>query len=319
LDKIKQIGCYFIKKGLNLTSQNYKLEFDLSNKTSEIPDIIKKNIKMRKIIFILLSLVFVIANGIGQDELCTPDSSYADKKANLYPEAFHPRTNPDGGILDTACINHDYSFVFTAVVPDSFETGFGNVKLDSIAIEKDGFLYGPKGMEYKCNPPNCNFVSGTLGCIELYGKPEPDNEIKVYDLQIKVKITALDGIVVINDTLPQYITDSAHYFLPLMAENSPYCQSLGVYDLYKGYNIDILINPIVDQLSFEANVSDFGKMQMSLTDLQGREVFSGVQTVRQGYNFIKIDVSSITPGIYFLNTSFKGNRIIRKIIISDYK
>ena len=258
-----------------------------------------------------------MVNGIGQDELCVPDSSYAGKSSNLYPEAFHPRTNPDGGILDTACVNHDYSYVFTAVVPDSFLSDYGMVKLDSIVVEENGFLYGPKGLTYSCNPPNCNFVAGTLGCIELKGKPTPDNEIKVYDLQIKVKITALDGIVIINDTLPQYLTDSAHYFLPLMAENSPYCQSLGVYDTYNNYSIDMLTNPVIDVLSFAANVNGNGKLNFSLSDMQGRKVVSGIHEVRDGYNIINKDISALAPGIYFLDTKFKGNRMIIKVVISD--
>ncbi len=279
----------------------------------------QKLVLMKKVFFTLIIIVLYLVTGIGQDELCTPDSSYAGKSSNLYPEAFHPRTNPDGGILDTACINHDYSYVFTAVVPDSFETEFGNVKLDSIVVEENGVIFGPNGLNYKCNPPNCNFVSGTLGCIELYGKPAPGNEIKVYDLQIKVKITALDGIVVINDTLPQYITDSAHYFLPLMAENSPYCQSLGVYELNNGYTINILTNPVADILSFEANVFGYGELNYSLTDMQGRKVVNNVRLVRDGYNLVKMDIVSLAPGIYFLDSKFKGNRIIKKVIISDYK
>ncbi len=273
---------------------------------------------MKKIIFTILSLIFFGTYVIGQDSVCTPDSSFANESSNLYPKAFHPRTNPNGGILDTACINHDYSFVFTAVVPDSFETEFGNIKLDSIVIEKNGFIFGPKGLDYRCNPPTCNFVSGTLGCIELYGKPTPDNEIKVYDLQIKVKITALDGIVIINDTLPQYITDSAHYFLPLMEEDSPYCQSLGVNDLNRDYTIKILTNPIYDILTFESYVSDYGEMNVSLTDVQGRQLFNSKQTVRQGYNLMKMNVSSLVPGIYFLASRFKGIRIIKKIIVNGY-
>ena len=251
----------------------------------------------------------------GQDNICTPDTAFADKSGNIYPEAFHPRLNPDGGILDTACINHDYSYVFTVVVPDSFPSDYGNVKLDSIVIEKNGFLFGPKGLTYKCNPPNCKFDAGTLGCIELYGKPKPDNEIKVYDLEIKVKITVLDGILVINDTLPQYLSDSAHYFLPLMEENSPFCQPSGVFDMNSLFSVELLSNPVNDYTAFEVYVPEYGNIEISLTDLQGRMLYYDIQRINEGYNLLKMDISMLKPGIYLLRTKYKGRSIVKKLVI----
>lgn len=270
---------------------------------------------MKKSIITLFVLVFSISYAYTQEDLCIPDQNYAFEEGNIYPEAYHARYNPDGGILDSACINKEYSFTFTTVVPDSFLTSFGMVKLDSIVIEENGILFVPDGIKYKCNPPNCKFESGTLGCLELYGTPKPGNEIKIYDLKIKAKITVLDGLGVIRDTLPDYLTDSAHYYLPLFEENSPNCQTNSIYDLSGNYNIDIKTNPIIDRLSFNVEVPQSGDLNYFLYTLQGKECLRGNTWIDQYNKIITKDISDLKTGIYFLRTTYKGVVKTRKVII----
>ena len=245
-----------------------------------------------------------------QDDLCVPDSTLAGGGAYVYPEPYHPRLNPNGGVIDTACINHQYSFVFTAVVPDSLN----GIKIDFIEIEENGVLDIPSGLKYKCNPPNCNFPSGTLGCFELYDKPALGNELKNYDLKMKVKISAADGLIVINDTLPMFINDSAHYYLPLLGEDCV----LANEDIIKqnDFVLTVLTNPASEYIRLAMyNNIDRADMKISLVDISGRVIFNDNIEVYGGDNRLDLNIQGINKGMYFLKAVMGKTAIVKKIVI----
>jgi len=264
----------------------------------------------------LFAIVFLVFNSFfGLSQLCVPDTSYAHKEGNIYPEAYHARLNPNAGTLDSACINEEYSFVFTAVVPDSLPTAYGVLKLDSLVVESNGVLDIPKGIKYKCNPPNCKFDQGTLGCLELYGIPDATNEIKVYDLKLKVKISVEDGFIVVNDTLPGFLSDSAHYFLPLFPEGSPNCRPAAADEFYNIFSVVVAPNPVQVRLSFDVNLPENAKITYSLEDIQGRKIMSSEKWVNKKSVITIDDISSLNKGIYFLKTRYKNRVITRKVAI----
>ncbi len=264
---------------------------------------------------IITIALFVFNSFLAFSQLCVPDTNYAHKEGNIYPEAYHARLNPNAGTLDSACINEDYSFVFTAVVPDSLPTEVGVFKLDSLVVLDNGVLDIPTGIKYKCNPPNCKFVQGTLGCLELYGKPDISNEIKVYDLKLKVKISVEDGFIVVNDTLPAYLSDSAHYFLPLFPQGSPNCWKTAVIDESYGFKVKVAPNPISDRIVFTVELPQEGMLHYSLKNIQGQEIFKADKRGEK-YQVISInDLSLFRKGIYFLETRYENRVVIKKVII----
>jgi hypothetical protein len=272
---------------------------------------------MKKYVFLIIIVVGFFGGSYAQVPLCKPDSSFIGKPANIYPQAFHPRLNPKGGILDSACINKDYNFVFTVVVPDSFQTSFGQVKLDSIVITKNGVIFAPKGIKYACNPPNCKFKAGALGCLELYGKPTADNVVKVYDLKLKVKITALSGIIVINDTLPDFISDSAHYYLPLFEENSPNCAISAVDEFFaQEVNLELSPNPTEGLLNISFDMPDVQKCHYSIVDITGKVLIENDKSNLDGRVMFIEDVSSLKPGIYLFVLDIDSRKLIKKLVIN---
>ena len=272
---------------------------------------------MRKIYFLFVIMFILSFAGFSQAPLCQPDTTYANEPANIYPAAYHERLNPDGGVLDSACINKDYKFIFTVVVPDSFETSFGNLKLDSIVISKNGVLFAPKGITYSCNPPNCKFIGGTLGCLELGGRPTADNAVKVYDLKLKVKITVWNGLIVINDTLPDFISDSAHYFLPLFEENSPNCQTSAVDEFFADkVNLVISPNPSEDMLNISFDVPETSNVRYSVLDINGKELILNEKRISGTRALFTEDVSNLRQGVYLFTLSIDGKKLIRKFIVN---
>ncbi|MEZ4907931.1 MAG: T9SS type A sorting domain-containing protein [Saprospiraceae bacterium] len=268
---------------------------------------------MKKIFTIAILFNFILM--FGQNELCTPDQQYAGEEANLYPEPYHERLNPNGGVLDSACINKYYSFVFTAVIPDSFPTNFGTLALDSIVILPNPLVNAPAGINVSCNPPNCKFDSGTLGCLELYGVPSSSNTPKVYDISILVKVSLLDGLLLINDTLPRFLSDSAHYYLPLFEENSPNCNSTSVDDeMLSKVECELFPNPVSDYLTVTLSSDNNIEGEIMISDLSGRIL--ATKDIITG-NFIseyEFSVSGFPSGVYILSVN-TGNQVIKEKLI----
>lgn len=261
---------------------------------------------MSKYLFFFVFFVFNFFYLNAQVDLCEPDTTYAGSGSYINPEPYHPRLNPDAGILDSACVNHDYSFVFTAVVPDSL-LGF---TLDSIVIEENGILNIPTGIGYKCNPPNCNFSSGTIGCFELNGKPEPGNALTYYDLKMKVKIVVGGGLLTISDTLPDILSDSAHYFLPLFGEDC----TTGIYDnAVQKFDVRIKTNPIYNLLEFNVISDSNDKIDYSIYSINGKKVINNNESYFT--NEIRENISGLSPGIYFLKVKQGNNLITKKFTI----
>lgn len=283
-----------------------------------LPLVIFKTIAMRKIFFSFT--LFMILGFIStiQAQLCVPDPAYSNKPAGIYPEPYHQRLNPNGGILDSACINKLYKFTLTVVVPDSFPTSFGNLSLDSIVITKNGVLFAPKGIGYSCNPPNCKFNGGTLGCIELKGTPTSDNAIKTYDLKLKVKITVWNGILIINDTLPTYLSDSAHYFLPLFEENSNNCNTSSTYD-FDNNEISLIINPnpVAEMLNVSFDILESSKFMYSIMDLNGNKFIENSGYSQNGRVYKEEYIGDLKNGVYLFELRLNGKRFIKKLLIQQ--
>ena len=260
--------------------------------------------------FMIMVMMIISFYAKAQDDLCTPDSSIVLNGAYVYPEPYHPRLNPNGGILDTACVGHEYSFVFTAVVPDSLS----GVKVDYIEIQENGVLDVPDGIGYSCNPPNCHFESGTIGCFELKGTPTAGNQLTYYDIKMKVNISAAGGLFIINDTLPKFINDSAHYFLPLYAEDCVTATD-DIGDM--GFELQIKNNPagaFIDIVLYNELYGD-AKAGFSIMDMQGRVVAQYERPIYSGTNTFTLNTGVIPAGIYVLKANIGAHYRIKKLVI----
>lgn len=250
---------------------------------------------------------------MSQVPLCTPDNIYADSAGNVYPRPYHPTKNPNGGILDSACINHYYDFTFTVVVPDSFPFNNNKIKLDSIVVVPNGVLNSPAGLTYSCNPPNCKYLPKSIGCILIYGTPNSSNPIKNYDLKLKTKIVGLGGLLNTVVTLPTFIDSLAHYYMPLFPENSTNCDPNGIAILDNQIKVKISPNPVEDVLKVE-NTDDFVLLRYELRNLEGKMVSE--KSFRKDWNsdHLDINISEINSGIYLLYLFSEKEIIISKII-----
>ncbi|MEO7174204.1 MAG: T9SS type A sorting domain-containing protein, partial [Saprospiraceae bacterium] len=96
------------------------------------------------------------------------------------------------------------------------------------------------------------------------------------------------------------------YILRLEDANSPYCQSLGVYDPSANLG-DLLVvpNPAADQVNINFNMDQPGPIRCKIISSSGSIVQEAISMATGGKNQITSDVSTLPIGIYYV-------QIIRK-------
>ena len=268
------------------------------------------------IVFSLLGFRPVLA----QDPVCLPDSSYIDALAGVYPGPYHPVLFPDGGIHDTACINHPFELVLTAVIQDSITFNGLQLKLNYLEIAPNGVLNLPAGMGYACNPPNCKFESNTMGCMLISGTPEGNNPTGTYDLKLKSKIVALNGLITVNDTLPEFLIPGSHYYLVLDPENSTHCQTANVPGGPDSrLQFELLMNPVKDRLGISFDLPPATEWQLVLHDLCGRQVAVSSGSGGRDREWFDLSGHSLHSGYYLVRLVSAGGVAVRKVLILENK
>ena len=252
-------------------------------------------------------------------QACQPDELYRDSAVGVYPAPYHPDTNPDGGITDTACINSGFEFTFTFVIPATVNINGTQLTLISIEIEEEGAVGGlPIGLDYGCNPGNCIFTpEDTIACMIIYGTATDANTPGVYPLTITTKINTSFGSFDI--TFPTTIIPGAdgEYNLVLEENGSPNCTVAGIDD-YLTQNISIFNspNPFGSTTNIEINSAINETLQFSVFDMLGNLVhFRNVEIFR-GENTFEFDGAALSPGIYTYTLSNKDAIISKKMVIN---
>lgn len=124
---------------------------------------------------------------------CLPDSTFQDAPLGVYPTPFDSVSFPNGGLNEfPATIGEPYSLTFTVKLTDSVLIPPFNFDLAGFALNEEGIMGLPIGLEYSCNPPNCIFTDSMLGCIIIEGTPDTINRTGDYNLQIQGTIFSVN-------------------------------------------------------------------------------------------------------------------------------
>ena len=125
---------------------------------------------------LLFTITILVFSGRIEGQACLPDSMYIDSSGFVFPLPYDSLNNPMGGIDKEACINQEFEFTWTLKVPDTvlFPGIPIPIPVDYFRIDTIGAISNlPSGLTYKCNPPNCLFDAGSLGCVIIQGTPLP--------------------------------------------------------------------------------------------------------------------------------------------------
>uniref|UniRef100_UPI0005C6B305 T9SS type A sorting domain-containing protein n=1 Tax=Flexithrix dorotheae TaxID=70993 RepID=UPI0005C6B305 len=175
---------------------------------------------------------------------------------------------------------------------DSSELEFTIVNLSAQPVSIDSM-----------NIPTPFYTNWNAGIIEA-------NQSKV----IKVFFKPQDSLSCFRNLI---IFSDANPFEKMITLSGKGEEMLPTGDLQKDKNRTLLVtypNPFTEQISFELDNNFFGKVYISIIDIQGKNVKE--LAVNKQNLFIKktLDLSSLRKGLYFLKINAGSNIISKKII-----
>lgn len=211
--------------------------------------------------------------------------------------------------LQDACINHPYNQSVTVNVP----TNFQNIPLTSVTIATTGAVSNlPAGLTYSCDPPNCVFVAGALGCIRLYGTPTAANTAPdTLDLGITTTVNTLLGPIPL--VFPGQLPGNNHYYLALKTEAC----LVGTYDHNSNLGfVKNAPNPFSNETTITVESLTPGDFQFEVFDIMGQRVHARNLRLDAGVNEFSFDGSTLPNGSYFYTLSNRDGKVSRRLVIA---
>ena len=270
---------------------------------------------MKKALLTSLVIFGTLVSALAQFGTCIPDASFQDSLPGVYPLPYDEATNPMGGITDSACLNKDYQFVFTAVVGDSLNFGGFIYILDSLKINNVTGM--PDGFDYACNNANCTFYQNEIGCAAIFGKATDPADIGQHELVISA--TIYTGGLPIQLSFPNPLLAPGHFYLYVLEENSPNCVIFNsAFEVASEFeSIRNLPNPFAGTTTIEIQSRESGEYQMQVTDLFGRVVHTRNLQIQEGLNQVEFDGSHLPDGLYLYTFSNGRSQVSQKMLISN--
>ncbi len=250
--------------------------------------------------FVLLIAALLIQVSSLQAQVCQPDSMYLDSTGFVFPVPYDSLLNPDGGIDQEACINHEFDFAWTLKVPDTILfPGFPTpIPVESFTIDTVGAISNlPIGINYKCNPSNGKFLAGKMGCVQLYGKPTAANPIGVYDLEFVGILKTKTGAN-IPVTFPNPLLFPGNYYLKLNEENAPNCTTSTANPDTWLQSARVIPNPVTDLSMLELNGPSSQSLTIQLIDMTGRIFRNWTVNIDAGVQRIPLDLHDLPAGYW---------------------
>ena len=211
-------------------------------------------------------------------QTCTPDPTYADSAAGVYPLPFYEATQ-SGGITLDAAIGCPYEFVFQAVVPNEVTLPQGTFELNSVKLTETGAVLNiPTGLNYACNPPDCIFLQETTGCVVIYGTPDASNTAGTFDVKILAEVSLLGNQLVLNDTFPGVLTNGGNYFLELLDEptDPTLCPTAISNKHITPFDFTLAPNPTYGSTTLTVNSDKRNELTFKILSLTGVEIQSQI-------------------------------------------
>lgn len=256
---------------------------------------------MKKILF-TLSLILVSYFASAQ---CTPDPTYVSQGVGVYPK---PDSTCLHTVMDTCRRTQAYSFVLTAVVPDSIDTGtaFGKAVLDYIKITSVNGL--PSGITYQCVPSTCQFENNTTGCVLISGTTTDPAGVSNLTVTADVRI----GAGLAGFTLPYTFPDTTiapGCYLFVVAE------PVGINEAYS-HDISCKPNPVQNNATISFENGNATTANLSIVNLNGQIVKTENFNTQNGRNTYTFDVSDLSNGVYYYTVTSGDLKFLNKIVIN---
>ncbi len=263
---------------------------------------------MKKLFLLCLTMLSLSAMYAQE---CMPQQNLPDTLIGVVPLPYSDTLNPTGGITDTACINEPFNFVFTVVVPGTFDSPFGPVPINRIDMATQGAIKNlPAGITYACNPPNCSFPKDTVGCIVLYGTPTGSPGVS--NLEIDFVIRSLIDFPL---TFPNATLYPGNYFLHVKPQGQCAPSSVRTPGLSGVEEVAVRPNPFSSYAQLLVNSKISGNFDLIVSDALGRQLRRERVHLLEGDNTLDFDGSALPSGMYIYTLSNGTGAISGRMII----
>lgn len=253
----------------------------------------------------LLFFVLLSCAGAVSAQTCSVDSTILQTGGIISPP---PTSTTYADSLPDACLNQPYSLSFTINVP----TDFSGIPINDVTIATTGAVTGlPTGLGYSCNPPNCVFPGGSLGCILVYGTVAGSNPVKTYDLGISGVINT--SLAPITFTFPGAFAPGNYY---LEVKPAGTCVS-ATGDLSSPVTgLKNTPNPFGAQTFIEVESRIEGMFQFEVFDLLGQRVYADDVHLYEGSNKFTFDAGDLASGSYFYSVGNREGKTTKMLVVT---
>jgi hypothetical protein len=244
---------------------------------------------------------------------CTPDSEVPDS-VFVSPLPYNADDRPDGGITDTACVESYYELLFTFNVPDVYESEFGPIPIEQVDIPvENGINNLPASLDYVCNPPNCEFLAETQGCILISGTPEMGEEGE-YDLTL---IATIRSVLDLTIDVPADLEPGSHYYLNVKEAGFENCAIVSAQEQFaSNFSLRNQPNPFSNWTQVIVDAQIGGTYTFAVHDIFGKLLHQERVNLYEGENTIDYNGSELANGFYIYSISDGVERVARKMAVN---
>jgi len=250
---------------------------------------------MKKILTFLLISILTIPAVFSQ---CTPD-----------PNITQPGIYPDSATgLAPAIVGQPYNQVMQFKIPADTAIVYNGIPFVATILyfKLLNFTGLPAGITYSCNPASCIFPGDSNGCVLLSGTPTTPG---IYPLNAEIE--AAGQVTFAGQPITIRQTENIDYYYIVVGISGIAEINPAVVNLGQNYP-----NPVTQGLTdIDFYTPRLGEFSFKLINLLGKEVISRKVTAQKGMNTIKLNVSSIPPGVYMYSLTGKSSTLTKRMII----
>lgn len=243
-------------------------------------------------------------------QTCVRDSSLIGTDTIVSPK---PWTTEDPTIYTLpACINEPYAQSVTFNVPDMFTFNGSTVPVTKITVATTGAVTGlPAGLNYSCDPPNCEFLANTLGCMLVSGTPTSNNTTGDKELKINVIVYSVISIPL---EFPGQVSPGQKYYITV--KNPGECVS-GTSDLSGQIgSVKNAPNPFGQFTSIMVEALTSGAYTFEVYNLLGKKIQDQNIQLTTGSNQFTFDAGELPNGTYFYSLGNREGRVTNTFVIN---
>ncbi|MGB3079896.1 MAG: T9SS type A sorting domain-containing protein [Saprospiraceae bacterium] len=260
---------------------------------------------MKKTI-ILFCVVFIGIKDV-KTQICVRDSSLLISGDVFSPTPWYE--NAPLYNLHPACIGEPYNQSITINVP----TDIFGVPVTNLSIPTSFAVHNkPNGVTYACDPPNCVFNSGSLGCILLYGTPISENNVPdTFNIYMDASYSTIIGPIAID--IPISMSSGSRFFLILYAPGN--CFSTSTTETRNTISqAQAIPNPFFGETNIQVRSNQNGKFRFAVYSLLGHQMYTQNLHLTQGDNQFYFDGSSLPSGTYIYSIGNDERRSMYRFI-----